>query len=85
MKAYIKKEKWTDFKSNRKKYGFSEENKTVYAKRIDKYIILIVNKRTKELKLFTMMGSAAFIDAHKENYQDLINDDFIRFEKTILD
>lgn len=85
MKAYIKKEKWDEFKKNRIKYGFLEENKSVYGKRIDKYIILVVNKRTKELKLFTMMGSAAFIDAHKESYQDLLDNNFIRFEKTMLD
>lgn len=85
MKAYIRKEKWDEFKRDRKQYGFLEENKTVYIKRIDKYMILIVNKRTKEMKLFTMMGSAAFIDSHKEEYQDLINNQFIRFEKTWLD
>lgn len=85
MKAYIKEEKWEIFLKNRKKYGYIEENRDFFAKRIDAYMLVCVHKRKREIILVTRMGIAAFIETHKNEYQELINDDLVEFKKSKLD
>ncbi|QOR34431.1 hypothetical protein IMX26_13155 [Clostridium sp. 'deep sea'] len=66
-------------------YGFNRDFKCAYFKkpcyyRVVKHpVYLIVLKNTKELKLVTPNGFAAFIDAHKDKFQDLIDSDLVKF------
>ena len=59
MRAFIKEDKWKEFKELTNKYGFYIDTKKpskYYAKPIDEDIILLVDKKTRELHLITPMG-----------------------------
>lgn len=85
MKAYIKKEKWNLFLEKKNEYGYIEENKDFFAKRLDSHLLVCVHKRKREIIVVTFMGIAAFVDAHKEKYQELINNDMVEYKKGKFD
>lgn len=85
MKAYIKKNKWDTFLKNRIKYGYIEENDDFFAKRIEKFLLVCVHKKKREVILVTRIGIAAFTETHKTEYQELIDDDLIEFVKSEFD
>ena len=84
MKAFIKKDRFAEFQKNYLDYGFIlavNPNKG-YVKTIDKDgLWVIVMKRTREVKLITLMGGSPFMEVHKDKYQDLFDAGFIEFKK----
>lgn len=87
MKAYIRKDKWNDFKENYLDYWFLPpiDDIPFYVKTIEKNLKLIINKKTRELKLITPMGESPFMETQNQFYQDLINDDFIQYKSGKFD
>lgn len=87
MKAYIKKTKWQEFKDNYLDYGFTQAiSPKHYIRVIDKQgLFLTINKRTRELGLFTLIGSSPFMEAHKDKYRDLLDLDYIEYKKGKFD
>lgn len=87
MKAYIKENKWDEFKENCNKYKFYVYNKSkkYFVKIIDEDAILTVNKKTRELQLQTPMGYSPFMEVHKETYKDIYDEGFIEFEESRFD
>lgn len=88
MKAYIKKDKWLDFKFNHKKYGFVQPKSIRgrgYIKKVDNNIALVVINKTRELQLITTLGCSPFMEVQQDSFKDLYNDDYIEFKKGRFD
>lgn len=89
MKAYIRKDKWNEFKENYSKYNFipSAKKGLGYVKPLyDGDILICVIARTRRVTLLTgLNGESPFMEAHKDKYQDLIDDDFIEYVKGKFD
>lgn len=84
MKAYIKKEKFDEFKNKYLDYGFTLaiNPSKGWVKEIDPTgLWVVVMKRTREVKLLTLMGGSPFMEAHKDKYQDLYDAEFIEYKK----
>ena len=84
MKAFIKKDRFTEFQKNYLDYGFTlaVNPDKGYVKTIDEDgLWVIVMKRTREVKLITLMGGSPFMEVHKDKYQDLFDAGFIEFKK----
>lgn len=84
MKAYIKKEKFDEFKKDYLYYGFNLAAKPEkgWVKEIDPDgLYVIVMRRTREVKLLAGMGTSLFMEVHKDKYQDLVDKDFIEYKK----
>ena len=82
MRAFIKEDKWKEFKELTNKYGFYIDTKKpskYYAKSIDEDIILLVDKKTRELHLITPMGESPFMEVHTQFYKDLFDEGYIEF------
>lgn len=82
MKAFIKEDRWKEFKELCSKYKFTislVKPKQYFEKEIDIDLKLLVNKKTRELKLITPMGESPFMEVHKQFYQDLYNDGYIEY------
>ena len=82
MRAFIKEDKWKEFKELTNKYGFYIDTKKpskYYAKPIDEDIILWVDKKTRELHLITPMGESPFMEVHTQFYKDLFDEGYIEF------
>lgn len=68
------------------KFGLAiDENlingRKVYSRRIKGPTYLIVEIKSRELKVVTPFGSAAFIESHKDKYKDLIEAGIIEWEE----
>lgn len=86
MLAYIKKDKWEEFKKDYVFYNFSlAPNPNYYIKKIDDSLLLIISRRTRKLELFTQMGTSPFMESHKDKFKDLIDNDFIEYKKSKFD
>ena len=88
MKAYIKKEKFEEFKNKYLYYGFklAVNPSKGWVKEIDPTRLwVVVMKRTGEVKLLTPMGGSPFMEAHKDKYQELIDNDMVEFVKGRFD
>lgn len=84
MKAYIKKEKFDEFKKDYLDYGFNLAAKPEkgWVKEIDPIgLWLVVMKRTREVKLLTLTGESPFMEVHKDKYQKLVDNGFIEYKK----
>lgn len=84
MKAYIKKERFDEFKRDYLDYGFTLAAKPEkgWVKVIDPNgLYIIVMRRTREVKLLTGIGGSPFMEVHKDKYQDLVDKDFIEYKK----
>lgn len=84
MKAYIKKERFDEFKRDYLEYGFTLAAKPEkgWVKIIDPDgLYVIVMRRTREVKLLAGMGTSPFMEVHKDKYQDLVDKDFIEYKK----
>lgn len=84
MKAFIKKDRFIEFQKNYLDYGFTlaVNSDKGYVKTIDEDgLWVIVMKRTREVKLITLMGGSPFMEVHKDKYQDLFDAGFIEFKK----
>lgn len=84
MKAYIKKERFEEFKKDYVNYGFTlaVNPEKGYVKTIDSSgLWVIVMRRTREVKLLTTMGGSPFMESHKDKYQDLFDAEFIEYKK----
>jgi hypothetical protein len=84
MKAYIKKERFDEFKRDYLDYGFTLAAKPEkgWVKVIDPDgLYVIVMRRTREVKLLAGMGGSPFMEVHKDKYQDLVDKDFIEYKK----
>ena len=82
MRAYIKEDKWEKFKELSNKYGFyidTMKPKQYLTKVIDEDLILLVQKRTRELHLVTPMGESPFMEVHTQFYKDLYDEGYIEF------
>lgn len=87
MKAFIKEDKWEEFKYNYTDFKFSllySPNK-FYTKVIDSELHLIVSRKTRELLLVTPMGTSPFMEVHKKFYQDLYDQGFVEYVKGKFD
>lgn len=83
MKAYIKKERFDEFKRDYLDYGFTLAVKPEkgWVKVIDPQgLYVIVMRRTRELKLLTETGISSFMEVHKDKYQELVDKDFIQYK-----
>ena len=88
MKAYIKENKWDEFKELCSKYGFGvslKKRKQYFQKVIDEDIMLLVNKKTRELILITPMGESPFMEVHKDTYKDIYDMGYIEYEEGRFD
>ena len=89
MKAYIKKNKWNEFKQNYTKYSFipSAKQGLGYVKPMfDGRILICVIARTRRLTLITELGGESpFMEAHKDKFEDLVENNFIEFVKGKFD
>ena len=88
MKAYIKENKWEEFKELCSKYGFGvslKKPKQYFQKVIDENIMLLVNKKTRELLLITPMGESPFMEVHKDTYKDIYDMGYIEYEEGRFD
>lgn len=82
MRAFIKEDKWKEFKELINKYGFYIDTKKptkYYTKMIDSDMLLLVAKKTRELHLITPMGESPFMEVHIQFYKDLFDEDYIEF------
>lgn len=86
MKAFIKKDKWEEFKKDYVFYSFTlAPNPNYYIKKVSDSLILMISRKTKELHLITPMGESPFMEAHKDKYKDLLKKEFIEFKKGKFD
>ena len=88
MKAFIKESKWEKFKELCSKYGFGvslKKPKQYFQKVIDEDIMLLVNKKTRELLLITPMGESPFMEVHKDTYKDIYDMGYIEYEEGRFD
>ena len=86
MKAYIKKDKWEEFKKDYVNYGFTlAPNPNYYIKKIGDELILYISRRKRELKLITAMGESPFMEVHTKYYLDLFDNGFIEYIKGKFD
>jgi len=89
MKAYIKKEKWEEFKYDYLKYGFTQaiNPKAGYVKVIDKEypMFVAVIRKTRELKLIVGNGESPFMEVQQQYYQELYDNNFVEFKKGKFD
>lgn len=82
MRAFIKEERWDEFKElcSRYKFGVSlTKPKQYFQREVDIDLLLLVNKKTREMKLITPMGESPFMEVHIGSYQDLYDDGFVEF------
>lgn len=81
MKAFIKAERWDQFKETCNRFGFYLEIKPnkYFTKRIDDDIILLVQKKTREIHLLTPMGESPFMEVHTNLYKDLCDEGYVEF------
>ena len=88
MKAYIKKERFEEFKNRAEEFGykFLPDHKNNFVKTIDVNGLWIrIRGRTREIKLLTPMGGSPFMEVHKDKYQELIDNDMVEFVKGRFD
>ena len=88
MKAYIKKERFEEFKNRAEEFGykFLPDYKNNFVKTIDvNGLWILVRGRTREIKLLTISGSSPFMEVHKDKYQELIDNDMVEFMKGRFD
>lgn len=88
MRAFVKQELWDRFKEISNKYGFYldvKKPKLYLTKVIDEDLILLVQKKTRELHLITPMGESPFMEVHTQFYKDLFDDGFIEFVESRFD
>lgn len=82
MRAYIREDHWKEFKELSSKYKFGicyAKPKQYFEKEVDIDMKLLVNKKTRELKLITPMGESPFMEVHTQFYKDLYDDGYIEF------
>ena len=81
MKAFIKKEKWEEFKKDYVKYGFS------FAVFPDKFYtkVILISRKTREIKLITPYGESPFMEVQGNYFEDLITNNFVEYKKGIFD
>lgn len=88
MRAFIKEDRWEKFKELSNKYGFYidvKKPKLYLTKVIDEDLILLVQKKTRELHLVTPMGESPFMEVHTQFYKDLFDDGYIEFIESRFD
>lgn len=88
MRAFVTEDKWDQFKGISNKYGFYVDNKKpnkYFTKIIDDDMVLIIQKKTRELHLLTPMGESPFMEVHTQFYQDLYDEGYIQFEEGKFD
>lgn len=66
------------------RFGFREDinlknNTKVYLREIKSPVHLVVNTKTREIRVITPMGAAAFIESHKDKFEDLIKAEIVEF------
>lgn len=88
MRAFIKDSRWDQFQEISDRYGFyidlKKPNKYL-TKIIDDDMILLVQKKTREMHLLTPMGESPFMEVHKQFYQDLFDDGYVEFVESRFD
>jgi hypothetical protein len=62
-----------------------EESKNTYFREIKYPVLLVVDKKTRYMVVKTPFGEAAFMEAHKDKFQDLIDADMVEFVKGEFD
>lgn len=86
MDAFIKKERWQEFKKDYVDYGFTlAVNPNYYIKPIDKNLLLIISRRNRRLKSLTPIGESPFMEVQKEYYEDIYLKGFIEYKKNRFD
>ena len=86
MKAYIKKEKWEEFKKDYVNYSFTLAlNPNYYIKNLGDGLILYISRRKRELHLIAGMGESPFMEVHTQYYLDLFDNGFIEYIKGEFD
>ncbi len=76
MNAIIKK----DFNLEKlKDFGFKLAGNTGWFREIKHPVYLAVDKPTRHLVVVTPYGEAAFIESHKDKFQDLLNAKIVEF------
>lgn len=88
MRAFIKEDKWDKFKELSNKYGFyidTKKPKLYLTKIIDDDMVLLVQKKTRELHLLTPMGESPFMEVHTQFYKDLFDEGYIEFIESRFD
>lgn len=87
MKAFIKKEKCEEFKKDYVKYGFSFAvfPDKFYTKPIDRFLVILISRKTREIKLITPYGESPFMEVQGNYFEDLITNNFVEYKKGIFD
>lgn len=66
-------------------YGFYEYKDRMFIKPLSSTLCLMVNCRSRRLYLTTPLGQAAFMEAHRESFQDLLDANMVEFLKSEFD
>ncbi|MGJ0847396.1 hypothetical protein ACR77J_11965 [Tissierella praeacuta] len=66
------------------RYGFQETEKS-YIREVKHPVLLVVDKKTHYLLVKTPIGETAFMESHKDKFQDLIDAGLVEFVKGKLD
>ncbi|WP_353096208.1 hypothetical protein [Tissierella praeacuta] len=61
-------------------FGF-KETEEYYAREIKYPVLLLVEKKTRILVVLSPLGEAAFMESHKDKFQDLIDAELVEFIK----
>lgn len=95
MRAVIKTTKWVEFMYNHLSYGFIEDNvpgkkekmfvRPVKDNEDDPLSLFLIVTMDKELHLVTPMGESPFMETHKKEFEDLLDEGFIEFQKGQFD
>ena len=81
------KEKWEEFKKDYVKYGFSFAvfPDEFYTKPIDRFLVILISRKTREIKLITPYGESPFMEVQGNYFEDLITNNFVEYKKGIFD
>lgn len=87
MRAFIKKEKWEEFKKDYVEYGFSLAAfpDKFYTKPIARFLAIFISRKTREIKLITPYGESPFMEVQERYYEDLITNNFVEYKKGKFD
>ena len=93
MRAFVKEDKWVQFIATAIGRGFFPDKtpggNSIYVRNPlpedPKNHVLLIITDDRELHLVTPFGETPFMEAHKDAYGDLLNDDFIVFERGEFD
>lgn len=66
-------------------YYFFDETYKYYIREVKEPVFLVVDKETRYMVIKSPIGEVAFMESHKDKFQDLIDAGLVEFVKGKLD